>query len=126
MMSSSVSSSWTAKQNKMFENALAVYDKETPERWQDVARAVGGKTVEEVKRHYELLVADIRRIEKGHMPYASYLSSGRRVHHPSPQRCGYCNVPLLVAGTLGGLAAWVPDEAVVSVPLDIDQHSTDR
>ncbi|RWW56172.1 hypothetical protein BHE74_00037125 [Ensete ventricosum] len=107
MMSSSVSSSWTAKQNKMFENALAVYDKETPERWHDVARAVGGKTVEEVKCHYELLVADIRRIEKGHMPYASYLSSGRR-------------------DTLGGLAAWVPDEAVVSVPLDIDQHSTDR
>ncbi|CAL9052059.1 unnamed protein product [Musa acuminata subsp. burmannicoides] len=78
MTTSSVSSSWTAKQNKMFENALAVYDKDTPERWHNVARAVGGKTVEEVKRHYELLVADIRRIEKGHMPYASYLSSGRR------------------------------------------------
>ncbi|URD84937.1 hypothetical protein MUK42_28789 [Musa troglodytarum] len=78
MTSSSVSSSWTAKQNKMFENALAVYDKDTPERWHNVAFAVGGKTVEEVKRHYELLVADIRRIEKGHMPYANYLSSGRR------------------------------------------------
>ncbi|XP_028964751.1 protein RADIALIS-like 5 [Malus domestica] len=46
------SSSWTPKQNKLFEKALALYDKETPERWQNVAKAVGGnKTAEEVKKH---------------------------------------------------------------------------
>ncbi|URD72333.1 SANT [Musa troglodytarum] len=73
-----ISSCWTAKQNKMFEKALAVYDQDTPDRWHHVARAVGGKTVDEVKRHYELLVADVRRIEKGHIPYATYLSSGIR------------------------------------------------
>lgn len=68
MASSSVSSSWTTKQNKMFEKALAVYDKDTPDRWLNVARAVGGKSAEEVKRHYDLLVDDIIRIEKGQMP----------------------------------------------------------
>ncbi|WOL14484.1 hypothetical protein Cni_G23264 [Canna indica] len=79
MASSSVSSSWTVKQNKMFERALAVYDKDTPERWINVARAVGGKSAEEVKRHYELLVDDIIRIEKGQMPsYRSSSSSGKR------------------------------------------------
>ncbi|PIM98212.1 hypothetical protein CDL12_28783 [Handroanthus impetiginosus] len=63
------SSTWTAKQNKLFENALAVYDKETPDRWENVARAVGGgKTVDEVKCHYQKLVQDIHRIESGKGP----------------------------------------------------------
>ncbi|XP_074568420.1 protein RADIALIS-like 6 isoform X2 [Curcuma longa] len=81
MASSSITSSsspWTTKQNKMFEKALAVYDKDTPDRWHNVARAVGGKTIDEVKHHYELLVEDIRLIEKGHLPSAHYLSSARR------------------------------------------------
>ncbi|THU51161.1 hypothetical protein C4D60_Mb06t28090 [Musa balbisiana] len=78
MATSSGSSCWTAKQNKMFEKALAVYDKDTPDRWHNVARAVGGKSAEEVKRHYELLVADIILIEKGQMPRANYRSSGHR------------------------------------------------
>ena len=47
-----MSGSWTAEQNKAFERALAVYDRDTPNRWQNVARAVGGKTAEEVKQHY--------------------------------------------------------------------------
>ncbi|KAL3840304.1 hypothetical protein ACJIZ3_024895 [Penstemon smallii] len=58
-------STWTAKQNKLFENALAIYDKDTPDRWQNLAKAVGGKTVEEVKCHYEKLVEDIKHIERG-------------------------------------------------------------
>ncbi|CAJ1972441.1 unnamed protein product [Sphenostylis stenocarpa] len=63
---------WTTKQNKKFENALAIYDKDTPDRWQKLARAVGGKTVEEVKRHYEMLVDDLRKIEEGHVPLPNY------------------------------------------------------
>ncbi|KAK4340340.1 hypothetical protein RND71_041802 [Anisodus tanguticus] len=66
-------SSWTAKQNKAFEKALAVYDKDTPERWSKVAKAVGGnKTVEDVKRHYEILVHDIFFIESGGVPFPNY------------------------------------------------------
>ncbi|XP_019175205.1 PREDICTED: protein RADIALIS-like 4 [Ipomoea nil] len=66
------SSAWTAKQNKRFENALAVYDKDTPDRWRNLARAVGGKTEEEVKRHYEMLVEDINHIESGKVPLPNY------------------------------------------------------
>jgi hypothetical protein len=66
------SSAWTTKQNKRFENALAIYDKDTPDRWQKIARAVGGKTVEEVKRHYEMLVEDLKQIEEGHVPLPKY------------------------------------------------------
>ncbi|OIW19789.1 hypothetical protein TanjilG_24435 [Lupinus angustifolius] len=65
-------SGWTTKQNKKFENALAIYDKDTPDRWQKLARAVGGKTVEEVKRHYEILVEDLKKIEEGHVPLPNY------------------------------------------------------
>ena len=68
--------SWTVKQNKAFEKALAVYDKDTPDRWYNVAKAVGGKTAEEVKRHYEILVADIRRIENGNVPFPNYRTTG--------------------------------------------------
>ncbi|KAI4388434.1 hypothetical protein MLD38_000759 [Melastoma candidum] len=65
----SSSSGWTAKQNKLFENALAVYDKDTPDRWQNLARAVGGsKSPDEVKRHYEMLVEDVKQIESGKIP----------------------------------------------------------
>ncbi|KAJ8485859.1 hypothetical protein OPV22_018344 [Ensete ventricosum] len=76
-----MASGWTAKENKTFERALAVYDKDTPDRWHNIARAVGGKTADEVKRHYDLLVEDIRRIEAGQMPYVHYKSPGSRVKH---------------------------------------------
>ncbi|XP_023737830.1 protein RADIALIS-like 3 [Lactuca sativa] len=70
--SSSYSSSWTPKQNKLFEKALAVYDTDTPDRWQKIARAVGGKSAEEVKRHYEVLIEDVKHIESGKFPIPNY------------------------------------------------------
>ncbi|KAI9121632.1 hypothetical protein K1719_008665 [Acacia pycnantha] len=74
MASSSMSSSgsWSAKDNKAFERALAIYDKDTPDRWHNVAKAVGGKTAEEVKRHYDLLVEDLKHIESGRVPFPNY------------------------------------------------------
>ncbi|KAJ8767151.1 hypothetical protein K2173_013548 [Erythroxylum novogranatense] len=78
MASSSISSSWTAEQNKDFERALAVFDKDTPDRWYNVAKAVGGKTAEEVKRHYELLVQDVKYIESGRVPFPNYRTTGTR------------------------------------------------
>ncbi|CAJ2635600.1 unnamed protein product [Trifolium pratense] len=61
-------SAWTPRQNKQFERALAIYDRETPDRWQNVANMVG-KSVEDVKRHYEILKEDVRRIEHGQVAY---------------------------------------------------------
>ncbi|KAJ7966762.1 Protein RADIALIS-like [Quillaja saponaria] len=80
--SGSPNSSWTQRQNKQFEKALAVYDKDTPDRWQNVAKAVGGKSAEEVKRHYEILVEDLIHIESGQVPIPNYRvtkSNGRGI-----------------------------------------------
>lgn len=77
-LTQTLGSLWTPKQNKLFETALAVYDKDTPDRWQNIARSVGGKTAEEVKKHYELLVEDLRHIESGLVPYPHYKVSGDR------------------------------------------------
>ncbi|XP_071736768.1 protein RADIALIS-like 1 [Rutidosis leptorrhynchoides] len=76
-MSSHASGSWTVKQNKDFEEALAVFDKDTPDRWHNVAKAVGGKTAAEVKRHYEILVEDVKHIESGRVPFAKYMTTGQ-------------------------------------------------
>jgi hypothetical protein len=75
--SCSSSSSWTSQENKRFEKALAVYDKDTPDRWQKVARAVGGKSADEVKRHYDILIEDVRDIESDRVPFPNYRQSGK-------------------------------------------------
>ncbi|KAF4350133.1 hypothetical protein CsatB_008741 [Cannabis sativa] len=79
--SSSFCHAWTSKQNKQFEKALAVYDKDTPDRWQNVAKAVGGKTPDEVKRHYEILVQDLLKIESDQFPTPNYRGSVSACNH---------------------------------------------
>ncbi|XP_052200650.1 protein RADIALIS-like 4 [Diospyros lotus] len=72
-------STWTAKQNKLFEDALVVLGGGiSPELWWRVARAVGGKTAEEAKRHYEMLVEDVEQIESGHVPLPRYKPAGEK------------------------------------------------
>ncbi|CAF1860377.1 unnamed protein product, partial [Brassica napus] len=75
-MSAYGSGSWTVKQSKAFESALATYDQDSPDRWYNVARAVGGTTPDEAKRQYELLVRDIESIENGHVAFPNYKTNG--------------------------------------------------
>ncbi|KAL6189674.1 hypothetical protein ACLB2K_036077 [Fragaria x ananassa] len=69
------SSLWTWDQDKAFENALATYPEDSPDRWEKIAADVEGKSVEEIKHHYELLVDDISQIEAGCIPLPCYNSS---------------------------------------------------
>ncbi|KAL5981771.1 hypothetical protein ACLOJK_015835 [Asimina triloba] len=64
--------SWTLKQNKDFERAIAIFDEGTPERWEKVASMVAGKTPEDVRRHYNRLLHDLKRIECGLIPIPNY------------------------------------------------------
>ncbi|KAF3634363.1 Protein RADIALIS-like 2 [Capsicum annuum] len=68
-----MATNWTTKQNKKFEEALVMYDKDNNgEKWHNIARHVGGKSVEEVRRHYDLLLRDITQIENGQVPLPNY------------------------------------------------------
>ncbi|XVE82620.1 hypothetical protein DITRI_Ditri16bG0020400 [Diplodiscus trichospermus] len=67
---------WTPEQNKLFENALAIYDKDVPDRWRKIAKLVGGTNEQEVKKQYEILLDDIKRIESGKVPIPKYRRNG--------------------------------------------------
>lgn len=69
------STKWTPAENKAFENALAVFDKDTPDRWQKVAAMVPGKTVMDVIRQYRELEDDVSNIEAGLVPIPGYSTS---------------------------------------------------
>ncbi|CAN1150709.1 Transcription factor DIVARICATA [Linum perenne] len=66
---------WTRAENKLFENALALYDKDTPDRWQKVAALIPGKTVGDVINQYKELEADVSSIEAGLIPIPGYCAS---------------------------------------------------
>ncbi|KAE8728879.1 Transcription factor DIVARICATA [Hibiscus syriacus] len=65
---------WTAHENKCFENALALYDKDTPDRWLKVAAMIPGKTVGDVIKQYRELEEDVSDIEAGLIPIPVYSS----------------------------------------------------
>ncbi|KAK7406698.1 hypothetical protein VNO78_08328 [Psophocarpus tetragonolobus] len=66
---------WTTEKNELFENALAIYDKDSPDRWNNIAMFVGGTTEVEIKRQYEILLEDIKNIESGKVPLPAYRSN---------------------------------------------------
>lgn len=71
----SSSSVWSREQDKLFEKAIASYPEDCSDRWEKIAADVPGKSVEEVKHHYELLVDDVKQIESGFVEVPCYNSS---------------------------------------------------
>ncbi|KAK7333252.1 hypothetical protein VNO80_30017 [Phaseolus coccineus] len=78
---------WTPAENKLFENALAVYDKDTPDRWYKVAEMIPGKTVMDVVKQYKELEADVCKIEAGLVPIPGYSTT------TSPFTLDWVNTP---------------------------------
>ncbi|TKY63454.1 Transcription factor DIVARICATA [Spatholobus suberectus] len=68
----SLGTRWTPQENKLFENALAVYDMDTPDRWMKVAALIPGKTVGDVIKQYRELEEDVSVIESGFIPVPGY------------------------------------------------------
>ncbi|OVA06470.1 SANT/Myb domain [Macleaya cordata] len=66
---------WTHDENKLFESALAIHDKETPDRWQKIAAMIPGKTVMDVIKQYKELLDDVSHIEAGLIPIPGYTTS---------------------------------------------------
>eukprot|EP00252_Welwitschia_mirabilis_P011819 TRINITY_DN2626_c0_g1_i1.p1 TRINITY_DN2626_c0_g1~~TRINITY_DN2626_c0_g1_i1.p1 ORF type:complete len:301 (+),score=40.97 TRINITY_DN2626_c0_g1_i1:587-1489(+) len=67
--------SWSAEQNKFFEEALALFNEDSVDRWQNIANYVPDKTAEEVRRHYEILLEDVQAIESGLVSLPQYSES---------------------------------------------------
>ncbi|KAF8081701.1 hypothetical protein N665_0870s0023 [Sinapis alba] len=65
-------SAWSREDDIAFERALANYTDESEEKWEKIAADVPGKSVEQIKEHYELLVEDVSRIESGCVPLPDY------------------------------------------------------
>lgn len=70
-----MSTRWTPAENKLFEDALALYDTDSPDRWIKVAAMIPGKTVSDVIRQYRELEDDVSDIEAGLIPIPGYSSS---------------------------------------------------
>ncbi|KAJ1393729.1 SANT/Myb domain [Sesbania bispinosa] len=87
------SSEWSREQDKAFENALATHPEDASDRWEKIAADVPGKTIEEIKQHYELLVDDVNQIEAGCVPLPSYNSSSEGSHasDEGAGKKGHCN-----------------------------------
>ncbi|KAI4373135.1 hypothetical protein MLD38_011294 [Melastoma candidum] len=76
---SSSSSCWTRDEDKAFENAIASWDEadwdwdsDLSELWVRIAGEVPGKSLDEIRCHYECLVEDIRLIESGRVEIPRY------------------------------------------------------
>ncbi|MCO5604198.1 hypothetical protein L7F22_058360 [Adiantum nelumboides] len=67
---------WTTIQNKLFEMGLALHDEIVEERWEKIAELVEGKSAEDVKRHYELLLEDVENIEADQILLPKYTNVG--------------------------------------------------
>ena len=63
---------WTQEENKRFEDALAEFDGDSPDRWEKVAALIPGKSVGDVVSHYRELVDDVTEIEAGRIPCPVY------------------------------------------------------
>lgn len=63
---------WTREQDKEFENALNIHDRDSPNRWEQIAALVSGKDAAEVKRHYEILQEDVNLIDSGRVALPNY------------------------------------------------------
>ncbi|CAH9082617.1 unnamed protein product [Cuscuta europaea] len=64
---------WSREEEKAFENAIAIHwVEDSKEHWDTFASIVPSRTVEELKRHYQLLVEDVSDIEAGRVPLPTY------------------------------------------------------
>jgi Myb-like DNA-binding domain len=71
--SPAVDKPWTREEDKAFETALATSEViEELRRWEGIAARVPARSVEEIKRHYELLVDDVKAIEEGRIELPRY------------------------------------------------------
>lgn len=67
---------WNRYDDKLFEKALVMFPEDMPNRWQKIAEQVPGKTVEDVRVHYDALLHDVLEIDSGRVELPKYPDDG--------------------------------------------------
>lgn len=113
---------WTPEENKMFENALALYDKDTPDRWQQVAAMIPGKTVGDVEKQYMELEADVSDIEAGLVPIPGYYNNSFTLEWANNQGFTGLKQFFSIGGKSGPSARPSDQERKKGVPWTEEEH----
>ncbi|KAG6402626.1 hypothetical protein SASPL_134828 [Salvia splendens] len=66
---------WSWAEEKTFENALVTFSEHSPDRWENIARLLPEKSLDDILIHYEILVADVAAIEAGNVEVPDYPES---------------------------------------------------
>ncbi|OVA05035.1 SANT/Myb domain [Macleaya cordata] len=72
----SIAGGWSREEDKTFENAIATTHSMMNNNrwyWEKISLTVQSKSIDEVRKHYEILVEDINAIEAGLVPLPRYL-----------------------------------------------------
>lgn len=122
----SSTSVWSREQDKQFEKALATHPENSSDRWEKISVDIPGKSPEEVKNHYELLIDDVSRIESGCIPLPCYSSSsdGSTSHasDEGPAKKGGNFRPLNGDSGLGGKALRSDQERRKGIAWTEEEH----
>ncbi|MCD7461047.1 hypothetical protein HAX54_045060 [Datura stramonium] len=69
---------WTKEEDKIFENTLAIYFNDD-NLLKKMAEALPGKSDDDIKYHYDILLEDLNAIECGHVPLPNYPEMQSRI-----------------------------------------------
>ncbi|KAE8674916.1 Transcription factor DIVARICATA [Hibiscus syriacus] len=63
---------WAFFEDKIFERSLVAFPEGTPDRWQMIAALIPGRSAEEIKQHFDMLVHDVHEIDAGRVQVPNY------------------------------------------------------
>ncbi|XP_065880037.1 transcription factor DIVARICATA [Euphorbia lathyris] len=113
---------WSPAENKVFENALAVYDKDTPDRWHKVAAMIPGKTVGDVIKQYRELEIDVNNIEAGLIPIPGYSTSPFTLDWVNNSTCDVFKQSYVLGGKRSSSGRPTDQERKKGVPWTEEEH----
>ncbi|KAG6481533.1 hypothetical protein ZIOFF_058137 [Zingiber officinale] len=118
----SVTGNWTREENKLFENALAEFDRDTPDRWEKVASYIPGKTARDVESHYRNLLEDVSKIEAGRFPCPGYDPSS--FSREWDDNCGFeaMTQPFCIGRKRSGASCASDQERKKGIPWTEEEH----
>ncbi|KAL6959790.1 hypothetical protein U1Q18_039944 [Sarracenia purpurea var. burkii] len=69
---------WTFEEDKVFENAIAEFDVTSVDFLEKIGSKIPGKTLDQIKEHYEALIVDVEKIELGVIPLPDYVDDSNK------------------------------------------------